>query len=155
MLGVRILAVGTDRAGPVRDLVDDYRRRFDRVGRGVGLGPLTVEEVEGKGGTPAAEAAALRGALPRGALAVALDERGEALSSTELAARLDRWKGEWRQACFLIGGADGLDPGLVAEAGMRLSLGRMVWPHLMVRAMLAEQLYRAATILAGTPYHRA
>lgn len=154
MLAVRIVAVGADRGGPFRTLVDDYRQRFDRVGRAVGLGPLTVEEVEGRAGTPAAEAQALRAALPRGAMVVALDERGEALSSPGLAARLDRWKGECRQACFVIGGADGLDPALAAEAGMRLSLGRMVWPHLLARAMLAEQLYRAATILAGTPYHR-
>ena len=70
MLAVRIAAVGTDRAGPFRGLVDDYRQRFDRVGRGVGLGPPTVEEVEGRGGTPAPEAVALRAALPRASMVV-------------------------------------------------------------------------------------
>lgn len=155
MLGIRILAVGIDRGSPFRDLVEDYRHRFDRVGRGVGLGPMQVDEIEARAGTPQAEAAVLRSALPRDALVVAMDERGEALSSPALAARLDRWKGEWRHACFLIGGADGLDPALRTEAGAALSLGPMVWPHRLARVMLAEQLYRAATILAGSPYHRA
>lgn len=154
MLGVRILAVGVDRAGPFRELVEDYRTRFDRVGRPLGLGPLQVDEVEARVATPAAQGALLRASLPRGAAVVALDERGEAASSPDLARRLDRWRGERPQACFLIGGADGLDPGLVAAADWRLSFGPMVWPHLLARVMLAEQLYRAATILAGTPYHR-
>ncbi len=154
---LRICAVGRLRAGPEQALVEDYRQRFDRAGRALGLGPVEIVEVEDrKGGGPAAEAALLGRVLPEGALVCALDERGEALGSPEFAARLAGWRDAGRGAvAFLIGGADGLDPSLVARADARLSLGRMVWPHMLARVMLAEQLYRAASILAGGPYHRA
>ncbi len=92
---------------------------------------------------------------PPGALLVMLDERGEQPTSPDFAARLARHRDEARDICFLIGGADGLDPALRARADWQISFGRMVWPHMLVRVMLAEQLYRAATILAGSPYHRA
>jgi 23S rRNA (pseudouridine1915-N3)-methyltransferase len=154
---VTICAVGRLRAGPERALVDDYLARFDRTGRPLGLGPASEHEVEDRrGGGPAAEAALLARAIPEGAAVVALDERGGCLASPEFARRLGRFRDEGRPAAaFLIGGADGLDPGLVARADLALGLGPMVWPHLLVRVMLAEQLYRAATILAGAPYHRA
>jgi 23S rRNA (pseudouridine1915-N3)-methyltransferase len=84
-----------------------------------------------------------------------LDERGEAMTSPAFAGLLGRWRDEGRDAAFVIGGADGIDPELRGRANKLLSFGAMVWPHLLVRVMLAEQLYRAATILAGTPYHRA
>ena len=78
------------------------------------------------------------------------------LSSPDLAAHLAQWRDAGRQdAAFVIGGADGLDPALRARADLSISFGAMVWPHMLVRVMLAEQLYRAATILAGSPYHRA
>ena len=84
-----------------------------------------------------------------------LDERGKTLSSPELATQLAQWRDTGRQdAAFVIGGADGIGPGLRARADLAISFGRMVWPHMLVRVMLAEQLYRAATILAGSPYHR-
>lgn len=151
-----ICAVGRMRSGPERALCDDYRQRFDRTGRALGLGPLTIAEVEDrKGGGIAAEAALLSGAVPNGALLCALDERGRTLSSPDLAATLARWRDEGRQhAAFLIGGADGLDPELAESADFSLSFGTMVWPHMLARAMLCEQLYRAATILVGGPYHR-
>lgn len=149
-----MLAVGRLRAGPERALVDDYLARFDRTGRALGLGPAAEVEVEARGG-PAPEGGALLARLPRGALVCALDERGERATSPAFAALLDRWRGEHREAAFVIGGAGGLDPDVVARAGHVLSLGAMVWPHALARAMLAEQLYRAATILAGSPYHRA
>jgi 23S rRNA (pseudouridine1915-N3)-methyltransferase len=131
--------------------------RFERTGRAIGLGPLRLTEVEDrKGGGPAAEARLLRNALPRGAVVVALDERGQQLSSPDFAARLAGWRDAGRAGvAFMIGGADGLSPDLVAEADFTLSFGRMVWPHMLARVMLAEQLYRAASILAGAPYHRA
>ena len=91
-----------------------------------------------------------------GPAVVALDERGRLLSSPDLAAQLGRWRDDARgEAVFLIGGADGLDPSLRDRADLVLSFGKMVWPHMLARVMLAEQLYRAATILAGSPYHRA
>ena len=100
------------------------------------------------------EAAALRARIPAGALVVALDRTGEAPDSAGLARRLGQWSGTGKPLCFVIGGAEGLDPGLLALAGFRLSLGPMVWPHLLARAMLAEQLFRAQSILAGHPYYR-
>ena len=152
---VTICAVGRLRAGPERELVDDYLTRFDRTGRALGLGPATVTEVEARTGGRTAEAALLSRAIPQGALLCCLDERGEAMSSPAFAALLGRWRDEGRDAAFVIGGADGIDPELRGRAQQLLSFGAMVWPHMLVRVMLAEQLYRAATILAGGPYHRA
>jgi 23S rRNA (pseudouridine1915-N3)-methyltransferase len=156
-LRVTILAVGRLRAGPEAELVADYLARFDRAGRPLGLGPVRLVEVDDRrGGGPPAEAALLAAALPKGATVVALDERGRDLSSPEFADFLRRAAdGGTRDLAFVIGGADGLDPGLRQAAAAALSFGRIVWPHALARVMLAEQLYRAATILAGSPYHRA
>ncbi len=152
-----ICAVGRLRAGPERALIDDYVARFDRTGRPLGLGPLNETEIETrKLSGPTAEAAALGRALPAGDVVVALDERGRRLSSPDLAALVGGWRDEGRPgASFVIGGADGLAPDLRGRADLSISFGAMVWPHMLVRVMLAEQLYRAASILAGTPYHRA
>jgi 23S rRNA (pseudouridine1915-N3)-methyltransferase len=147
--------VGRLRGGPEAELVADYAARLGKVGRAVALGPLEVSEVDAKGGGPAAEGALLRRPVADGTVVVALDERGRAMRSSDLASRLAAWRDEGRaEAAFLIGGADGLDPALRDGADLALSLGPMVWPHRLARAMLAEQLYRAASILAGTPYHR-
>lgn len=153
---LHLCAVGRLRAGPERDLVDDYLQRSDRTGRPLGLGPVTEHEVEDRrGGGTAAEGLLLARSIPEGAALCVLDERGKPLSSPEFAAALAGWRDAGRQdAAFVIGGADGLDPGLRARADLVVSLGRMVWPHILVRVMLAEQLYRAATILSGSPYHR-
>ena len=153
---LHVCAVGRLRAGPERALFDDYAGRLEKLGRGLGLGSLSQHEVEDrKGGGMAAEAALLERAIPDGAAVVALDERGQVISSPDFAASLARFRDDGRaDLAFLIGGADGLDPGLRGRADMVLSLGAMVWPHMLVRVMLAEQVYRAATILAGTPYHR-
>jgi 23S rRNA (pseudouridine1915-N3)-methyltransferase len=153
---VHLCAVGRLRAGPERDLTDDYVQRFDRTGRALGLGPLTQHEVEDrKGGGMAAEADLLDRAVPQGALLVTLDERGALMSSPQFAEKLAGWRDAGRQdLAFVIGGADGIDPGLRARADASLSFGKMVWPHMLVRVMLTEQLYRAASILAGAPYHR-
>ena len=153
---LRICAVGRLRAGPEKALVDDYLDRFFKTGRALGLGPCDVIEVEDrKGGGKAAEAALLQKSIPNGALCVALDERGTPMASPRFAETLLAWRDEGqRDIAFLIGGADGLDPALVARARLTLSFGKMVWPHMLARVMLAEQIYRATTILAGTPYHR-
>ncbi|MDO8883932.1 MAG: 23S rRNA (pseudouridine(1915)-N(3))-methyltransferase RlmH [Pseudotabrizicola sp.] len=154
---VHLCAVGRLRSGPERDLIDDYVTRFDRSGRALSLGPFSEHEVEDKrGGGMAAEAELLARALPSGALIVTLDERGALVSSPEFASMLARWRDDGRQdVAFVIGGADGIDPGLRARADASVSFGKMVWPHMLVRVMLCEQLYRAASILAGAPYHRA
>lgn len=153
---VTVLAVGRLRSGPESDLVADYLARFERTGRPLGLGPAQVVEVEDRrGGGPAGEAALLAAALPRGALLVALDERGRTLDSPAFAGMLRRAADTGtRDLAIAIGGADGLDPALRDQAGHLVSFGPMVWPHMLARVMLAEQLYRAASILAGTPYHR-
>jgi 23S rRNA (pseudouridine1915-N3)-methyltransferase len=154
---LHLIAVGRLRAGPERDLVDDYVQRFDRTGRPLGLGPVLLHEVEDKRNLGmGAEADLLARALPSGAVFVTLDERGKVMSSPEFAAQLARWRDGGRQdLAFVIGGADGIDPELRARADASISFGAMVWPHMLVRVMLAEQLYRAATILGGGPYHRA
>jgi 23S rRNA (pseudouridine1915-N3)-methyltransferase len=117
---------------------------------------VTEHEVEDKrGGGMAAEGELLSRAVPAGSALVVLDERGKTLSSPEFAAQLAQWRDGGRQdAAFVIGGADGIDPALRSRADLAISFGRMVWPHMLVRVMLAEQLYRATTILAGGPYHR-
>ena len=153
---LHICAVGRLRAGPERDLINDYTTRFDRTGRPLGLGPLTEHEVEDrKGGGMTAEADLLARAVPTGALLAVLDERGRVISSPQFADHLAKWRDAGQQdVAFVIGGADGIATALRDRADFALSFGHMVWPHLLVRVMLAEQLYRAATILGGGPYHR-
>ena len=154
---VHICAVGRLRAGPEFDLIKDYLQRFDRTGRAYGLGPARVIEVEDKkGGGQKAEADLLERAIPKGALICAVDERGKTLTSPEFAKQLGNWRDQGRQdLAMLIGGADGLAANLRAKTDFSLSFGKMVWPHMLARVMISEQLYRAASILAGAPYHRA
>ncbi len=151
-----IVAIGRLRDGPEAQLVADYLARFDRTGRPLGLGPARVIEIDDrKGAGPVAEAALIGAALPKGAILAALDERGQTLSSPDFAAVLRRLADTGtRDLALAIGGADGLAPEIRDRAVHLISLGPMVWPHMLVRVMLAEQLYRAATILAGSPYHR-
>lgn len=155
---VHVCAVGRIRADqPERAIFEEYHMRFNRTGKPLALGPLFETEVEDKkGGGMEAEAELLARAVPVGALLVTMDERGKVMSSPEFAAQLGRWRDEGRQdVAFVIGGADGIAPSLRDRAAFSISFGRMVWPHMLVRVMLAEQLYRAATILSGGPYHRA
>jgi 23S rRNA (pseudouridine1915-N3)-methyltransferase len=148
---MHLIAIGKLRGGPESDLFDRYNAR---------LRPrLTVVELPEERGTPAVikrkEAAALLGTLPKDAFVVPLDLGGQQLDSQAFAGRLDQWSGLSRPICLLIGGAEGLDASVIARADQVLSLGTMTWPHFLVRAMLAEQLYRAQAILQGHPYHRA
>ena len=148
-----LAAVGRARAGAARDLYEEYVRRM--------TWPLALKEVEVKKRAPPGElkrleADLLLAAIPNAAMIVALDERGTALSSERFAERLGSWRdGGVSDVAFLIGGADGHGEAVGQRADLMLALGPMTWPHLMVRAMLAEQLYRAQQILAGHPYHRA
>jgi 23S rRNA (pseudouridine1915-N3)-methyltransferase len=155
---VHICAVGRMRAKIAeRTLFEDYQLRFNRTGKPLALGPLHETEVEDKKNAGmSAEAELLARAVPSGALLVTLDERGKVMTSPDFAAQMAKWRDSGRQdVAFVIGGADGIDPGLRSQADFSLSFGQMVWPHMLVRVMLAEQLYRAATILSGGPYHRA
>lgn len=146
-----IIAVGRFGAGPESALFARHAARLRP--------PLALREVPEARGAPAEarrrEGAALLAALPDNALAVALDLDGAAPGSEGLARLLARWEEAGRPLRFLIGGAEGLDPAVLARADCALSLGPFTWPHLLVRGMLAEQLYRARMILAGHPYHRA
>jgi 23S rRNA (pseudouridine1915-N3)-methyltransferase len=154
---IHLCAVGRLRSGPERALIDDYLSRFDRAGRGLALGPAAEHEVEDKRGSgPAGEGALILRTVPAGAALVALDERGAQLSSPEFARMIAAFRDEGRQdLAFAIGGADGLSAEVTGGADAVIAFGRMVWPHMLARVMLAEQLYRAGQILAGTPYHRA
>lgn len=143
--------MGRLKAGPERDLFELHAGRLRPA-------PVVVEIPEARGSAAEIrrrEGAALLAALPAGALAVAMDLGGEAPGSEGFAALLDRWAGTGRPLAFLIGGAEGLDPAVLARADHRLSLGPMTWPHFLVRGMLAEQLYRAQAIRQNHPYHRA
>ncbi|TRD21675.1 23S rRNA (pseudouridine(1915)-N(3))-methyltransferase RlmH [Palleronia caenipelagi] len=153
---VRLCAIGRIRKGPERALIDDYTQRFDRTGRALSLGPLEEIEIEPHKATGQdAEAEALLRAIPDDSVVVALDERGKVMTSPNFAARLGDWRDQGRgEVTFVIGGADGLTDALRDRADLMLSFGQMVWPHMLARVMLTEQLYRAASILAGSPYHR-
>ena len=136
-------------------MITDYLERFDKSGRVLGLGPVKVHEVEAKKSGMAEEAVLLRRAIPQGSLLLTLDERGQVMTSPQFADKLGDWRDQGRgDLAIVIGGADGIDPALRAEADFSLSFGKMVWPHMLVRVMIAEQLYRAANILSGGPYHR-
>lgn len=152
---VTLCVVGRLRAGPECDLIQDYVKRFDRIGRAHGLGPLTEVEVDAKGAGQAAEIDLLLRAVPKGAVICVMDERGKVLSSPDFSAQLAKWRDAGRQdLALVIGGADGLTDTIRNQADFALSFGKMVWPHALARVMLTEQLYRAASILAGSPYHR-
>ncbi len=148
-----LVAVGRAGTGPARDLFDLYARRLTP--------PLALVEVEEKRKLPDAalrerEAELLLAAIPRGAVLVALDETGSEMPSEGFAARLQRWRDDGVQdLAFAIGGAAGHGGALRDKADLVLSLGRMTWPHMLVRGLVAEQLYRGFSILAGHPYHRA
>lgn len=155
-----LVAVGRARVGhrgaALAALYDDYAERLTKGP----WGPLRLKEVEERRAVPAAErpareAALIRDALPAGAFRIVLDERGRALGSWDFASQLQAIAESGRaELAFVVGGADGLDPALRQEADLLLSLGAMTWPHLLVRVLLAEQLFRAQSILSGHPYHR-
>lgn len=145
-----LIAVGKLRAGPERTLFDKYQARLRPK--------LTVTELAEARGSPGEvkrrEADAILAALPERALAVVLDLGGDMVDSPGLARRLQHWRESGRALAFVIGGAEGLDSAAIERADATVSFGMMTWPHMLVRIMLAEQLYRAQTILQGHPYHR-
>ena len=141
---LHIVARGRIGRSPEADMVDRYAKRMASGP----LGALRVTELPDRGGVlPPAPSGAMR--------SVVLDERGRLLGSGEFARVLERWRDDGvREARFLIGAADGHDDGLRAGADLLLGFGAMTWPHMLARVMLAEQLWRASSILAGHPYHR-
>jgi 23S rRNA (pseudouridine1915-N3)-methyltransferase len=136
---LHIVARGKIGRSAESDLVERYLKRI--------AWPTKITELPDRGGKVPEHAA--------DGVSIVLDERGRALSSTELANRLEAWRdGGKREACFLIGAADGHDEQQRRGADLLMSFGPATWPHLLVRAMLAEQLFRATSILANHPYHR-
>src|SRR5476651_1079553 len=156
-----VVAIGRLKKGPERELAERYRERFEDIGRKLGFRGLEIHEISESRARDAAtriaeEATAISAAMPEKSVLVALDERGDNIDSSAFARHLGRWRDDQvGNAVFAIGGADGLSPDLRRMAKLRLAFGAATWPHQMVRVMLLEQIYRAATILAGHPYHRA
>ena len=156
-----IIAIGRLKQGPERELAERYRERFDGLGRKLGFRGIEIREIpesraRDAAGRIAEEAAAISAQIPEKSVVVTLEERGESVDSAAFARQLGRWRDQSiANNVFLIGGADGLSPDLRRKAKLELAFGAATWPHQMVRVMLLEQIYRAATILAGHPYHRA
>lgn len=150
---VTLLAVGRQKAGPLRDLFQDYARRL--------IFPFEVREFEEKKKLPPAQLKVREGELILSAISpeskvIALDERGKSFSSEGFATKLGDWRDEGHSDfVFIIGGADGLADEVRRRADLILQLGEMTWPHQLVRVLLAEQLFRAQSIWSGHPYHRA
>jgi 23S rRNA (pseudouridine1915-N3)-methyltransferase len=147
---MRLLAVGKG-GGPEREIFDRYAKRIKPA--------LALVELPDGVGSPAEikrrEADAILAALKPDEFVIALDLDGSEPDSPGLARLLAGWLERSRKLAFVIGGAEGLDAAVVARAGAKLSLGKLTWPHMLVRPMLAEQIYRAQMILSGHPYHRA
>ena len=156
-----VIAVGKLKQGPERELAATYCKRAEAVGRSSGLRGVEIIEIRESRADDSErrrieESIAIANVIPDRATVVLLDERGENLDSAALAGLLREWRAEDRPAaCFVIGGADGLAQSLREQATLTLAFGAATWPHQLVRIMLLEQLYRAGTILAGHPYHRA
>jgi 23S rRNA (pseudouridine1915-N3)-methyltransferase len=151
-LRIRILCIGRLKDGPERELVETYLARAAKTGKP--LGYRGVEEIELRSSSKEEEAARLLVSHGKGVL-ILLDERGEAWTSAALSKHLARWRDAGEEvADFIIGGAEGTSPALAAGARHTISFGPQTWPHRLVRVMLAEQIYRALSIEAGSPYHR-
>ena len=154
-----ICAVGRLKAGPERDLVARYAERLNATARNLAFGPLDIVEIDESRARRAedrkTEEAEKLLAAAGGAQIIALDENGTSPGSEAFAAKIAGWRdGGTTSLAFLIGGADGHGDAISSRSTMTLSFGKMTWPHQVVRMLLTEQLYRAATIIAGHPYHR-
>ncbi|MEO0465351.1 MAG: 23S rRNA (pseudouridine(1915)-N(3))-methyltransferase RlmH [Pseudomonadota bacterium] len=152
---IHIIAIGALKRGPERELVDDYMDRFQKTGRQIGLRSLTEHELPSANSRDD-EALRILARVPHGAVIAALDERGKAQSSQDWGD----WVGDLRDRgtadlAFLIGGAEGHGAAVRSAADRLIAFGPQTWPHKLVRVMLTEQIYRSATLLAGTPYHKA
>lgn len=136
-------------------LAFDYAARATQSGRALGIDPVEILEVDPKKTGKIPEAQALKEALGEGVCLICCDERGKAYKSRDFAAMIEKFRDQGeRRLAFVIGGADGLDPDFVKSARGTLAFGIQTWPHALARVMLAEQVYRAVTILGGSPYHR-
>ena len=153
---IQIAVVGRLRDAPEAALAADYIARAATAGRQIGFKALELTEVEARPqGDQRAEAGALFRATPDDARKILLDERGAEWASRQMAEKLARWRDDGVPCTtFWIGGADGVSQSVKDQADEKLAFGRQTWPHRLVRVMISEQIYRAVTILCGTPYHR-
>ena len=152
---ITILSVGKLKSGPELDLFEDYIDRFQKAGRSLGYRGVDVIEVDSGGGLDA-EAERILAKLPAGGQCIRLDEFGKSWRSAEFSELLARKRDQGvSDLCFLIGGAEGYGDAVRSAVPVTMAFGSQTWPHRLVRAMLAEQLYRAASIEAGLPYHKA
>lgn len=152
-------AIGHLRSGPEHDLIAHYRTAIKATAARAGIASLSFVEIDdrklakGLAGVDSASLALLQ-KIPKDSFIVAMDEDGKCLSSKQFSAKLTAWGQNHRDIAFLIGGADGHSDHLKSKSDFILSLGPATWPHMLARAMLTEQVYRASTILSGHPYHR-
>jgi 23S rRNA (pseudouridine1915-N3)-methyltransferase len=154
-LRIGILAVGRLGRAPEAELAADYVERATAAGRSLALGPVELIEIEARKPGKAGEGEALAARLQAGDHLICCDEHGRARSSRAFAEHLGALRDRGvRRLVIMIGGADGLDPELLSRSNETLAFGPQTWPHALARAMLAEQVYRAIAILAGSPYHR-
>jgi 23S rRNA (pseudouridine1915-N3)-methyltransferase len=155
-----VAAIGRLKQGPERELAERYRKRAADAGRSAGVTAVDIIEIkESRAGDAARrmleESIAIANIIPDDGVIVILDPRGESMSSSAFAGRLQGWRSENRPAiAFIIGGPDGLAPSLREKSTMAIAFGAATWPHQLARIMLLEQIYRAITLLAGHPYHR-
>jgi 23S rRNA (pseudouridine1915-N3)-methyltransferase len=153
-LRISLICIGKLGSSPEAALARDYCARAAASGRTLGLAPVEIVEVEGRKPGKDAEAEAIL-ARAAGAHLIACDEHGRAAPSRDFAARIAALRDDGvRHLAFAIGGADGLAAPVLDAAAERIAFGPQTWPHALARVMLAEQVYRAVTILAGSPYHR-
>lgn len=156
-----VAAVGRLKQGAETELSERYRKRAAQTGRQLGWRDVEIVEIresraDDAGKRMLEESIALANVIPQNAAVVLLDSRGDSLDSAAFANQLAQWRASDKPAvAYIVGGADGLAPSLRDKAGLRLAFGAVTWPHQIARVMLLEQIYRAATILTGHPYHRA
>ena len=151
-----VRAGGVIRKGPERVLVDDYMRRAEGLSKACGFLSVSETQIDLRSAkTRAQETTQLLGGMDPSHKLIIMDERGKSLTSRKIAQQLAAWRDDGiAEAHFVIGGADGFEPDNIPNNALHWSFGTQVWPHKLVRVMLCEQLYRALSILAGTPYHR-
>ena len=152
---ITLISVGKLKKGPEKELVDDYVARFNKSGPSIGLRSLKLVDLASGGGLEA-EGKLILNAVPSGAHVFRLDEHGAALTSVKFANQIAKLRDRGTsELCFLIGGAEGYSSAVREAFPNTLALGPQTWPHRLVKAMIAEQLYRAVSLLAGLPYHKA
>ena len=153
---ITVRAAGLIKSGPERELLDDYLNRANGLGRALGISKIDEQAVDTrKAKSRAEETALVLSGLDPAEILIVLDERGQDLTSRDMAINIAKWRDNGhRSITFAIGDADGFEPSALPANAIKWRLGKQTWPHKMVRVMICEQIYRALSILAGTPYHR-